>query len=88
MLNPLEGTLMITSEFSQVGRMHPIFGSVRPHKGTDFAANIGDNVYASLDGTVIYSGWAEGYGNIVCVSSQMSAVTVWRRATRIVRYCW
>ena len=43
-LNPLEGTLMITSEFSLVGRMHPVFGSVRPHKGTDLAANMGDNI--------------------------------------------
>lgn len=75
-LNPLEGTLMITSEFSLVGRMHPVFGSVRPHKGTDLAANIGDNVYASLDGTVTYSGRAEGYGNVVYILSNVSGYSV------------
>ena len=30
-LNPLEGSLMITSEFSLIGRTHPVFGNVRPH---------------------------------------------------------
>ena len=75
-LNPLEGTLMITSEFSLVGRMHPVFGSVRPHKGTDLAANMGDNIYASLDGTVTYSGWAEGYGNVVYILSNVGGYSV------------
>ena len=55
-LNPLEGTLVITSEFSLIGRTHPVFGSVRPHKGTDLGASTGDNIYASLAGTVTYSG--------------------------------
>ena len=75
-LNPLEGTLMITSEFSLVGRMHPVFGSVRPHKGTDLAANMGDNIYASLNGTVTYSGWAEGYGNVVYILSNVGGYSV------------
>ena len=75
-LNPLEGTLMITSEFSLVGRMHPVFGSVRPHKGTDLAANMGDNIYASLEGTITYSGWAEGYGNVVYMLSNVGGYSV------------
>lgn len=54
-LNPLEGSLMITSEFSLIGRVHPVFGSVRPHKGTDLGASEGENIYASLAGTVTYS---------------------------------
>ena len=75
-LNPLEGTLIITSEFSLVGRMHPVFGSVRPHKGTDLAANMGDNIYVSLNGTVTYSGWAEGYGNVVYILLKVDGYTV------------
>lgn len=75
-LNPLEGSLMITSEFSLIGRVHPVFGSVRPHKGTDLGANMGDNVYASLDGRVIYSGWAEGYGNVVYILSRVDGYNV------------
>ena len=53
-LNPLDGSLIITSEFSLIGREHPVFGSVRPHKGTDLGADTGANIYASLNGTVTY----------------------------------
>ena len=75
-LNPLEGSLMITSEFSLIGRTHPVFGSVRPHKGTDLGAGMGDNIYASLAGTVTYSGWAEGYGNVVYILSKVGSYNV------------
>ena len=75
-LNPLDGTLMITSEFSLIGRTHPVFGSVRPHKGTDLGASEGANIYASLAGTVTYAGWAEGYGNVVYVLSRVNGYNV------------
>jgi hypothetical protein len=75
-LNPLEGSLMITSEFSLIGRVHPVFGNVRPHKGTDLGASMGDNIYASLAGTVTYSGWAEGYGNVVYILSKVGGYKV------------
>ena len=75
-LNPLEGTLVITSEFSLIGRTHPVFGSVRPHKGTNLGASTGDNIYASLTGTVTYSGWAEGYGNVVYILTRVGNYSV------------
>ena len=75
-LNPLEGSLMITSEFSLIGRTHPVFGNVRPHKGMDLGASTGDNIYASLNGRVTYSGWAEGYGNVVYILSRVSGYNV------------
>lgn len=75
-LNPLDGSLIITSEFSRIGREHPVFGSVRPHKGTDLGADTGANIYASLNGTVTYSGWAEGYGNVVYILSRVGNYNV------------
>ena len=75
-LNPLDGSLIITSEFSLIGREHPVFGSVRPHKGTDLGADTGANIYASLNGTVTYSGWAEGYGNVVYIISRVGNYNV------------
>ena len=75
-LNPLEGSLMITSEFSLIGRTHPVFGNVRPHKGIDLGASMGDNIYSSLSGTVTYSGWAEGYGNVIYVLSRVGGYNV------------
>jgi murein DD-endopeptidase MepM/ murein hydrolase activator NlpD len=35
------------------------------HEGLDIAANLGEPIYAALDGTVTYSGWASGYGNLI-----------------------
>ncbi len=37
----------------------------RMHEGLDIAANLGEPIYAALDGTVTYSGWASGYGNLI-----------------------
>ena len=76
LLNPLEGSLTITSEFSLVGRVHPVFGSVRPHKGTDLGASMGDNIYAALDGTITYAGWAEGYGYVIYLHSYVDGYDV------------
>ena len=74
-LNPLDGSLEITSEFSLVGRVHPVFGNVKPHKGTDLAAEQGANIYAAHEGVVSYAGWAEGYGNVVYISTSVNGVS-------------
>ena len=71
-LNPLDGNLEISSDFSLVGRVHPVFGSVRPHKGTDIAAAEGANIYATHEGVVSYAGWAEGYGNVVYLNTMIN----------------
>lgn len=56
---PLRG--IITSVFG------PRWGTV--HKGIDIAAPTGTNVVAAMSGTVIYSGWESGYGNLVVIEA-------------------
>ena len=39
----------------------------REHKGIDFAANYGDDVFAAYDGTVKFSGYESGFGNLLII---------------------
>lgn len=46
------------------------------HKGIDLAGNIGDNVYAAMDGEVIYAQYNDGgYGNLVMVKHENDMIT-------------
>ncbi len=48
-------------------RVHPIMGTMRNHKGIDFAAPSGTPVKAAADGTIESAGYRGGYGNMVVV---------------------
>lgn len=56
----------ISSNFNP-RRLHPISKTVRPHRGTDYAANRGTPVWASGDGKVIASGYTKANGNYVVI---------------------
>lgn len=47
---PLTGSPRITSSFG--GRIHPVTGKPSGHKGIDFSAVVGTNVFSPADGTV------------------------------------
>lgn len=55
----------ISSHFSY-HRRHPIYGTVRPHTGVDYAAPAGTPVQALGDGVVLSAGWGSGgAGNMI-----------------------
>lgn len=56
----------ITSPFGY--RTSPISGKSEFHNGIDIGAPYGAPVYSLKDGTVTYSGWMDGYGNVVVVN--------------------
>lgn len=60
---PVEFT-RISSRFT-AGRMHPILGKMRAHRGVDYAAPSGTPIYAAGDGKVTFRGVQNGYGNVV-----------------------
>lgn len=49
-------------------RVHPIYGTVRFHAGTDLAAGCGIPIYAARGGEVTYAGWNGTYGNFILIN--------------------
>lgn len=60
---PVSG--VITSDFGW--RNHPIFGRQIFHSGIDIGVDEGTPVHAADAGTVVYSGWMDGYGYAVVI---------------------
>ncbi len=63
--NPLPVT-RITSRFNP-NRLHPIFKTVRPHRGVDYGAATGTPVQVTGDGQVAFAGRQGGYGNVIII---------------------
>jgi murein DD-endopeptidase MepM/ murein hydrolase activator NlpD len=56
----------ISSNFN-LKRLHPIYKTTRPHRGTDYAAPHGTPVFASGDGRVIEAGYTRANGNYIFI---------------------
>ncbi|GAB3659489.1 M23 family metallopeptidase [Glycomyces tarimensis] len=55
----------------------------RLHAGLDFANSTGDPIWAIADGTVVYAGWMDGYGNMVVVDHGDGVETAYAHATEV-----
>jgi murein DD-endopeptidase MepM/ murein hydrolase activator NlpD len=77
---PVEFT-RISSVFS-VGRMHPILGYMRAHRGVDYAAPTGTPIRAAGDGKITFRGWKSGYGNFVIVQHNGHISTAYGHMSR------
>lgn len=64
MVTPVNGVM--TSTFGP--RKHPILGTVRIHKGVDWAAPLGTPIAAAFDGEIVFQGDGGGYGNLVKIA--------------------
>ena len=73
--SPLEFS-RISSGFSSA-RFHPILKTWRAHNGIDYAAPTGTRVKAAADGSVAFSGWQGGYGNVVILQHNGGYSTVY-----------
>ena len=65
LLAPLDFT-RVSSNFNP-NRLHPIYKTQRPHRGTDYAAPRGTPVYAAGDGRVVEAGYTRPNGNYVFI---------------------
>lgn len=77
---PVEFT-RISSLFS-TGRMHPILGKMRAHKGVDYAAPSGTPIRAAGDGKIVFRGWKSGYGNFVMIQHNAHITTAYGHMSR------
>ena len=65
--------LMAPVDFTRISsnfnprRLHPIYKTLRPHNGTDYAAPRGTPVFAAGDGRVIEAGYTRANGNYVFI---------------------
>jgi len=78
--NPLPVT-RITSRFNP-NRLHPIFKTVRPHRGVDYGAATGTPVRVTGDGQVAFAGRQGGYGNVVIVNHGRGNRTLYAHLSR------
>ncbi|MCZ6829953.1 MAG: peptidoglycan DD-metalloendopeptidase family protein [Gammaproteobacteria bacterium] len=65
LLAPVDFT-RISSNFN-LRRLHPIYKTTRPHRGTDYAAPRGTPVFAAGDGRVVEAGYTRANGNYVVI---------------------
>lgn len=74
----------ISSYFSK-NRLHPILRIWRPHLAIDYAAPSGTPVFTIGDGTVIYAGWDNGYGNYIKIRHPNNYVTAYGHLSRFAK---
>ncbi len=76
---PCEGVL--TSDFRY--RINPVTGKRAFHAGIDIGAPMNTKIVAPNEGTVVYSGWRGGYGNMVILDHGQGVTTRYAHASRL-----
>ncbi len=70
----------LSSKFG--ARRHPVLGSMRMHKGVDYAASTGTPIMAAGDSRVEFIGWQRGYGNTVILNHGRGYTTLYGHMSR------
>ena len=74
----------ISSYFSK-NRLHPILRIWRPHLAIDYAAPTGTPISTIGDGTLIYVGWKNGYGNYIKIRHPNNYVSAYGHLSSFVK---
>lgn len=65
-------------------RIDPIYRTRRFHSGMDFSAPTGTAIYATGNGTVVYSGWRQGYGNSITINHGYGYETLYGHMSKLI----
>ncbi|GGD48961.1 membrane protein [Pseudoxanthomonas indica] len=71
----------LSSKFG--ARRHPVLGSMRMHKGVDYAAGTGTPIMAAGDARVQFAGWQNGYGRVVILDHGRGHTTLYGHMSRL-----
>jgi murein DD-endopeptidase MepM/ murein hydrolase activator NlpD len=75
----------LSSRFSNA-RRHPVLGTVRAHRGVDYAAPTGTPIKAAGDGRITFAGWRNGYGRTVILDHGNGVTTLYAHMSRFSNY--
>ena len=75
----------ISSRFNP-NRRHPVLGTVRAHKGVDYAAGTGTPIMAAGEARVSFVGWQNGYGRTVVLDHGRGYSTLYGHMSRFGKY--
>ncbi|WVX48024.1 hypothetical protein ROLI_011020 [Roseobacter fucihabitans] len=78
---PVKSAFRFTSDFGF--RRDPKTGGRRMHRGVDFAAPAGTDLFATADGTVIHAGWQSGYGRLIKIKHDFGIETRFAHLSKI-----
>jgi murein DD-endopeptidase MepM/ murein hydrolase activator NlpD len=82
LLSPLQFT-RISSGFGM--RRHPVLGTMRAHKGVDYAAPVGTPIRAAGDGRIAFRGVRGGYGNVIVLAHSGGVETLYAHMHRFAK---
>ncbi len=84
--------LRIPVEFTRISslfttaRRHPVLGTMRAHKGVDYAARTGTPIMAAGEGRISFAGWQNGYGRTVIIDHGRGYTTLYAHMSRLGGY--
>lgn len=64
-------------------RVDPVYHIRRFHEGMDFSAPTGTDIFATGNGTVIFAGWKQGYGNTVDIDHSFGYTTRYAHCSKL-----
>ena len=63
-------------------RVDPVYHIRRFHEGMDFSAPVGTDIFATGNGTVVYSGWRQGYGETIEIDHGFNYSTLYAHCSK------